>query len=325
MPGRVACDLLGVMPHRFLVALFALPLLAQVSFQKSEGRINIEIDGKPFSAFYISGEGVRKPYLHPLRAASGTIVTRQWPMVADVPGESHDHPHHRGLWFDHGDVNGVDFWGSDPLAKKDSGARIVVKKIREMKGGKRQGVLAGDFDWEEKDGKVLIHEARRMVFHAAPDRRVIDFDIRLTMAVPVKFGDTKEGSFGIRLSDKIREQKGTGKMVNAQGAVGEKNVWGKPSEWVDYSGTIDGEPVGVAILDHPSNPRHPAHWHVRAYGLFAANIFGLHDFYNDRSKDGSMEVKAGGTLRFRYRVVIHAGDTAAANIAAEYAKYSAAK
>src|SRR6185436_4140537 len=111
----------------------------------------------------------------------------------------------------------------------------------------------------------------------------------------------------------------------AEGKTGEKEVWGKASPWVDYAGTMDGEAIGIAIMDHPTNPRHPTYWHSRAYGLFAANIFGLHDFYNDKSKDGSLELKKGGTLRFRYRVMIHSGDAAAAKIADQYQKFASMK
>jgi hypothetical protein len=107
-------------------------------------------------------------------------------------------------------------------------------------------------------------------------------------------------------------------MTNAAGATGMKDVWGKPSPWVDYSGTVDGQPVGIAIFDHSKNPKHPTTWHARDYGLFAANPFGDHDFYNDKTKDGSVTIDPGKSLRFRYRVVLHSGDTAAANVAELY-------
>ncbi len=303
--------------------LLASPLAAQVAIHQSGDKIAIEIDGKPFSDLYLAGEHVRKPFLHPLRSASGKSITRNYPM-SQVAGETKDHPHHTGLWFNHGDVNGIDFWGSSPAARNDKGAKIVMKKITKAKGGKT-GVISGDFEWQDLSGGVLLKEARTMTFYPDKDRRVFDVDIKLTAAQAVKFGDTKEGSFGIRLADPLTEQKGTGKMVNAEGAVGEKKVWGKPSPWVDYAGTLEGEALGVAILDHPSNPRHPTHWHARAYGLFAANIFGLHDFYNDKTKDGSLQMKPGDTLHFRYRIVIHSGDAAAANIAGEFKKFSAMK
>ena len=113
--------------------------------------------------------------------------------------------------------------------------------------------------------------------------------------------------------------------MNAQNKIGEKNVWGKRSEWADYSGQINGEPVGVAIFDHPSNPRHPTYWHARAYGLFATNIFGLHDFENDPARDGSLSIKPGQPLRFRFRVVIHPGDSTAAGLRNLYTAWTGAK
>ncbi|MBI4904198.1 MAG: PmoA family protein [Acidobacteria bacterium] len=309
---------------RFVPALLALPLLAQVNIKQAGDKISIEIDGKPFSDLYVGGEGVRKPFLHPLRSATGKVVSRHYPM-AQVDGETKDHPHHTGLWFNHGDVNGIDFWGSSPMGRNDKGAKIVMKKISQVKSGKQQGTISGDFEWQAGDGTAVLKEARTMTFYSGKDRRVFDIDVKLTAVKDAKFGDTKEGSFAIRIADALKEQKGRGKMVNAGGAAGEKQVWGKPSPWVDYAGTLEGEAVGIAILDHPSNPGHPTHWHSRAYGLFAANIFGLHDFYNDKSKDGSRTLKAGESLRFRWRIVIHPGDAAAANIAGEFQKFSAMK
>jgi len=114
-------------------------------------------------------------------------------------------------------------------------------------------------------------------------------------------------------------------MVNAEGLEGERQVWGKRSAWVDYFGEVEGEKLGVAIFDHPQNPKHPTFWHSRSYGLFAANIFGERDFMADKTRDGSITLEPGGTLRFRYRVVIHPGDFRSANIAELYRQYAAGK
>jgi hypothetical protein len=122
----------------------------------------------------------------------------------------------------------------------------------------------------------------------------------------------------------MTEDKG-GHMVNAEGKETEKNVWGKRSPWVDYRGKVDGQTAGVAIFDNPANPRYPTYWHARAYGLFAANIFGVRDFTGDKSQDGSLTVERGHGIRFRYRVVIHAGGTRAAGIAELFARYASGK
>jgi hypothetical protein len=99
-------------------------------------------------------------------------------------------------------------------------------------------------------------------------------------------------------------------------------LWGKPSNWCDYSGEIAGEKVGVAILDHPDNPRHPVRWHARGYGLFAANPWGLSVFTNDKTQNGAMTLDPGKSLRYRYRVIIHPGDVKDANIPSLWTKYT---
>jgi Methane oxygenase PmoA len=256
-----------------------------------------------------------------LRAASGKIVSRMFPMEK-VAGEVYDHQHHRGLWFTHGDVNGFDFWANEvSYNKPERLGKVVLKKAGEVKSGPKSGSLAATFDWNAPDGKTLLTEDRRMTFHSDPKLRIIDCDIKLTAVVPAKFGDTKEGTFAIRLSTQL-DEKHTGKMVSSDGKEGEKLVWGKAFPWVDYYGQIDGEALGVAIFDHPSNPRYPTYWHARSYGLFAANIWGLRDFYRDKTKDGSMTIDPGKPVTFRYRVVIHPGDAQSANIAALYKEWA---
>lgn len=305
-------------PLFLLFLALALPLAAQVKVTPSKSSIAVDIDGKPFTTFFIGTE-TPKPYLHPLRTASGKIVTRMYP-VENIPGESKDHPHHRGLWYTHGDVNGFDFWSNEPGQKGKKG-KVVLSKVVETKSGKT-GVIKAVFDWIDGDGKKLLVETRTMTFYRDPALRVIDFDIQLKGIAAAKFGDTKEGFFAIRLATQLEEAKHTGKMTDSEGRVGEKNVWGKRAAWVDYAGELDGEKVGIAIFDHPKNPRYPTYWHARGYGLFAANIFGVHDFERDKTKDGSMTLEPGQTWHFIYRVVIHPGDTASANIGALYQKFA---
>jgi len=317
----------------FLMRLFAsalaiavaLPALAQVKFTKHEGKIDVELDGKPFTAFYF-GSGTQKPFLHPIRAASGTVVSRVWPME-EKAGEAKDHIHHQGLWFTHGDVNGFDFWASHPTQRGsarggDKKGDVKLTKLGAVKGGKKYGSITASFAWNDPAGNTLLTEDRTMRFSGDSKVRVIDMDIKLTGVVKSEFRDTKEGVFALRLAAQL-DGKHSGKMTSAEGKVGEKQVWGKRSPWVDYAGTIDGEALGVAILDHPSNPKHPTYWHSRDYGLFAANIFGERDFYADKAKNGGMTLDPGQTWRFRYRVVVHPGDTASADVAGMFKAFSA--
>jgi Methane oxygenase PmoA len=299
-----------------LAAFVAIaPSFAAVDVKKGVDRIDVLIDGQPFTTL-VYGDATWKPFLAPLRAPSGKIVTRRWPME-EVPGETRDHPHHQGLWFTHGDVNGADFWASTKLGLKSG--RVIVETIKTAHGGGKLGEITFEARWMGPDGKPLLRETRRMVFHSDPNNRIIDFDIVLTaLDQAVTLGDTKEGTFAIRLADKLAEKGGTGTLINAAGTKNMKNVWGKPSPWVDYSGTLDGEKLGIAIFDHTQNPKHPTTWHARDYGLFAANPFGDHDFYADKTKNGSITIQPRKNLRFRYRVVIHPGDTAEAKVAELY-------
>jgi hypothetical protein len=197
--------------------------------------------------------------------------------------------------------------------------------------GKKSGTVSASFAWKIPSGETLLLESRKMTFYSDPQLRTIDFDITLSPQQEVRFGDTKEGMFAMRLAAALEEEqpkdiaepKRTGKMVNAQNKSSEKNVWGKRSEWVDYSGKIDGAAVGVAVFDHPSNPRYPTYWHARAYGLLASNIFGLHDFERDSSRDASLTIRPGQPLRFRYRVIIHPGDVNSGGIRDAYESWIA--
>jgi hypothetical protein len=293
---------------------------AQVTLTRTQDQIAVTVDGKPFTVFHIGGEHLNRVYLHPLRSAAGKVVTRSVP-AGQLPGESTDHPHHAGLFYGHGDVNGYNFWAVRNEAVPPSGAaatlgRIVVKELGAVASGDKTGSIAVVLSWLRPDGKPLLTERRTMTFHAHPELRIIDMDLDLEALDDVVFGDTKEGTFAMRMATVLDEPQPnpkpgeavrTGTLRNAQGGQGEANVWGKRSEWVDYSGRIDGAPVGVVMMDHPSNPRHPTYWHSRGYGLHAINPFGEHDFLNDKTKDGSLTIARGQRVRFRYRVVIHDG------------------
>lgn len=280
----------------------------------SKEEIAVSIDGKPFTIFHY-GTDANKPYLAPLRSASGKIVTRGFPME-NLPGESRDHLHHRGLWFSYDDVNGVKFWENDPSYTKGRIGKIVVEKA-ELKAGGKDQVMTATMDWIDPEGKVLLVENRKTTFYSDPRMRTIDFDITLTAAVDVTFGDTKEGAFAIRLAEPFTEKKGA-RIVDADGRATMKNVWGKRSNWVDYTAVVDGEPLGVAMMDHPKSARHPTYWHARDYGLFALNPFGRMAF-DPKQEESQWKLPKGEKIDFHWRVAIHPGDTVVADLYKEYA------
>jgi hypothetical protein len=314
-----------------LLSLIAFCLAAAgagqpVELTRDGNRIDVRIGGHPFTAFYFDA-GIAKPYLFPLRSAEGTVVTRSFPMTSDVPGEDHDEPHQRAMYFAHGDINGYDFWGEAEFPRWSAHSastfgRTAFRKLDEMRGGPDSGALRAEFDLLTPDGQVLAAETQGYSFGGDAQSRVIDceFTIRANHG-QVKMGDTKEGTFAIRVVKALDSP--PGRMMNSDGAVGEKAIWGKRADWVDYDGNVSGEDVGIAVFDNPKNLRHPTYWHARHYGLLAANPFGLKEFLHDRHQGGSYLIAAGGSLTLRYRVFIHHGDFHQARVADAYRQYAA--
>jgi hypothetical protein len=317
-----------------LVLCTAPAASAQVTLTKGLEQIAVEIDGKPFTVFHIAGADLNRPYLHPLRSATGKIVSRSFP-AGQLPGETTDHPHHAGLFYGHGDVNGYNYWAVQNVATPPSKAtatmgRIVLKEVRSVESGKESGSVDVVFTWLKPDGAPLLTETRRTTFYAHPELRIIDFDFDFAAIEKVIFRDTKEGTFAMRMATALEEPPAkekpsalarTGKLMNAQGGERESNVWGKRSAWVDYSGQLQGEKVGVVMMDHPGNPRHPTYWHSRGYGLHSINPFGVSDFLNDKTQNGSLTLEPRQHVRFRYRVVIHPG-VSPARIAELYKQFA---
>ncbi len=316
---------LTVMARTLSVALLvSFTLAAQVDIVKEDGKIKVEIDGKPFTDLYLPGPGVAKPYLHPLRSASGKIVTRRWPMEQNT-GEPTDHPHHKGVFFGHGDVNKVNFWANEPNPKQTNQGVVKLHEVSQIKSGKRSGTIVASFDWSDPKGKLLLTEKRTVTFYAGGDTRIVDFDFLLIPSGKIVFGDDKEGFFAVRVNQGLQEDKSIGLMTNSEGAEHEKNIWGKPANWVDFQGKIDDEPLGIAFFDHPENPRHPQRWHARGYGLFAVNPFCLAGCTGDKSLNGEYVLEPDQTLRLRYRLMIHPGDAKSAKVAEMYEKYGSTK
>jgi hypothetical protein len=247
-------------------------------------------------------------------------MTRNWPMKT-TPDEEHDHPHHRSLWFAHGAINGRDFWSE----QKDFG-KTIHDGFMEIKSGTESGVIKSRNKWVAADGTVVCTDERMLrIFNPGGAReRMFDFEITLHASKgDLTFGDTKEGSMAVRLAEtmRLKGKVGNGHIVNSAG-VRDGETWGKRADWCDYYGPVDGKTVGLAIFDHPQNPRHPTWWHVRDYGLFAANPFGQHDFEKLPGKAAvSLTVPAGRSITFRYRFYLHEGDEQQANVAGKYQDY----
>lgn len=281
-------------------------------------RLRVEIQGRLFTEYFFTN--VPRPYCYPLIGPGEAPMTRNWPLKTMLD-EEHDHPHHRSLWFAHGAVNGHDFWSE----QKDFG-RIVHDRFLKIESGRKAGIIKSANRWVAADGTLVCTDERTLRFYSprSAGERMFDFEITLTAANgPLTFGDTKEGTMAVRLAEtmRLKGKVGHGHIVNSAGVRDDK-TWGQRADWCDYSGPVDGKTVGIAIFDSPSNPRHPTWWHVRDYGLFAANPFGQHDFESLPNKaSGNLVVPAGQSISFRYRFFLHEGDDRHANVPAKYQEY----
>ena len=300
-----------------------------VELQGLGDKVEITIGGQPFATYHFDPQ-IAKPYFLPVRSAQGTEITRDFPIANEIPPEHLQdkslEPHQRGMYFSHGSVDGLDFWGEAAFAKYSDDSVFGHKallKIHEMRGGSDSGILRATFSLVSPRGRVIAEEDQAFVFRGDAQTRIIDceFAIRASHGSGVTMGDTKEGTFGFRLRNELNSP--PGHMVNSKGAEGEKQIWGKRADWVDYDSEVNGESLGVAVLDSPKSFRHPTYWHARGYGLLAANPFGLREFSNNPEEDGSWTIPDGKTLAFRYRVIVHHGDYKQARIAEAYQQYAA--
>jgi hypothetical protein len=323
-----------------LLGLFTLPLFLIAAADTPEVSIDVGKDALAFKlggevvTRYHFGESVAKPYFWPLLAPGNIPVTRAWPMDKNQPGDATDHPHQKSAWFCHGDVipegidlktkvkgvTGVDFWSETP-----GHGTIVCVKVGEPKSEKGHAWIVTENEWRTADGVKVLVETRTLHLYAIPGGRLIVVDSVLkASSCPVTFGDTKEGSFGVRVRTELQaDSKGKGILQNADDKLGEgassnrekTGCWGLISNWCDASGPVDGKTVGVAVLADPGNPIKSA-WHARGYGLVAANPFGRTKagFPDLSGKTDLVKMAKGESLKFRYGIYLHEGQAKAGKV-----------
>ena len=277
--------------------------LPSVKLTDSAGKVDVHIAGDYFTT-YAYGTGAPKPYLGPVMGPHGESITR-------LDLDAQEHPHHKSVWFSHGDINGVDLWGE---AAPGTGFERH-QQFTALHGGPVFARIASTNLWTDAAGLPLLTDEREYRFYNTPAHcRIIDMSLKLTAShQQVTFGATKEGGpLGIRVAETMNVDVG-GTMDSAYEGCGEPECWGHRAPWCDYSGLVGGRIVGIAGLDHPSNPEYPTYWHIRDYGLMAMNNFNW---------AGAVTLAKGEAMFTQYRLICHGGTAAEAHISEHFHAYA---
>ncbi len=301
------------------------------SVEETSNGVTVFYQGKLFTR-YVIGEG-NKPFLWPVIGPTGKRMTRAYPME-DVPEEKQDHPHHRSVWFGHQEMDGFDTW-HEPLSytidpKKAEKYRdrmqllgpTVHREFKEVSAGADHAVIVTVNDYLDADGNKIMEDARKFTFRAGDDARTIDFDLTLTATREVTLGAAKDAGVSVRVAHSMCVDAGEGgRIVNSEGQT-DKEAWGQRAPWCDFHGPVEGETLGVAILNHPSSFRHPTAWHARTYGLFTANPFLAPIGSEEEKAANAVVMKPGDQITLRHRIIFHQGDAKGAGIAEAFEKYA---
>jgi len=319
----------------------------QVVADESHRRVDITIDGKPFTS-YIWPVSLKKPILYPLITEDGITVTRGYPLDPR-PDERVDHPHHAGLWFNYGDVNGFDFWNNSDAIKPEAPSKmgtIIHTRVVSTKSGADSGELVVESEWITGTNQKLLTQTTRYVFMRHNHDRVIDQTVTLKALDHITFKDDKEGLLGLRVARWLEspDEKGgtfmdangnptevaaapvgpnpaTGIYLTSEGAQGNA-AWGTRGRWCSLTGKIGDRSATVVIFDQPHNPGYPTYWHARGYGLFAANPLGR-SIFDPKQSAFNYALEKGQSVTFRYRVALFSRSITSAELNGEADEFAA--
>ncbi len=320
---------------RCFITLLAACFVLNVSAQKNQpvkfirsanaNKIDVLVGGKLFTSFLFP-DSLEKPVLYPVNTASGTTVTRGFPLNPQ-PGDPTDHPHHIGIWFNFENVNGLDFWNNSyaiPANKKSQYGWIKTDKVTQTTSG-TTGTLMYHANWVNINNKTLAQEKTEYIFSGTAQQRIVDRITTITADTVLLFTDAKDGLLAIRVAhalqiptdkdQKFTDDKGNvtvvkggtdkipnGNYISSEGKIGD-SVWSTRGTWCKMFGKVNNDSVSVVIIDHPKNPNYPTYWHARGYGLFSANPLGEKIFTNG-AKTKNLQLQKGESVTFRYRIII---------------------
>ena len=273
----------------------------KITAVQNKSSIDISINGRFFTSYIFSDEA-KYPYFFPVNGPSGSSVTSL---------KNSDYPHHSSLFFGCDRVNGGNFW-QEGLER----GQIVSTDIKIIESGNDKVLISNECIWKRPDAPSPIKDYRTITI-SSPAAGVfqIDFSIVMEMLEDVTIAKTNHSLFSGRMDPDLAVING-GTLVNAEGLKGEKDTFGKASPWMDYYGQRGQKTEGMAILQHPSNPWYPSSWFTRDYGFFSPT-----PMYWPENENTGTQLRKGKKLTLNYRVIVHAGNTEAANISGFFEQY----
>jgi hypothetical protein len=312
---RLRVRMRRVVTRGFAVATLALigssaaaqpkPVPRMQTVPQPQQQVSFQRDGFEIARYHF-GSDVSRPYVFPLIGPSGRSVTR-----IGHPHDPQSHSHHYSVWVGHRDVNGVNFWEDRGKAV----GRIVHQILEDYLDSSEAAAVQTVNGWLDPTGRTLLTERRRITAQWLPNQEwLLIIDIQLSAAAePITLGKGSFGPIAVRMAKTIGVHDGGGTIRNSAGAVNEKEVFWKPAQWVDYSGLITPTATeGATLFDHPSNPNHPAVFHVRDDGWMGASL----------TFDGPRVIAPGTSLRLRYGVYVHAGRPAAVQLQQRWEEFA---
>lgn len=268
--------------------------------QKFNSKIDVLINNNLFTS-YILSQDEKYPFFFPVNGPSNASVTSM---------RNANYPHHSSLFFGCDKVNGGNYW-QEGLER----GQIVSIRADVIESGNDKVIIENECIWRRPNANAPIKDIRKITI-TAPSKEIyqIDFDVTLEMLMDVIIEKTNHSLFSGRMDADLAVING-GTMINSNGEKGEKDTFGKKAAWIDFYGKRGDKQEGIAIMQHPSNEWYPAPWFTRDYGFFSPTPM----YWPQNDKETSL--KKGQTIKLKYRVLVHSGDTSTAKIAEQFEKY----
>jgi hypothetical protein len=295
---------------------------AMVSFDTSvEGKMPINIGDQQVAVYVYQDDEISRPYFAHLRAPGAPQVSRNHPPIEGKDRADHG-TFHPGLWMSFGDISGNDYWRLAAPVK-----HVSCSEAPQGGSGRGTFTVTNHYLGQNDNNQIVCQENCQFTVIARPTGYLLLWDTTFSSDHEFYFGDQEEMGIGFRVATPIRVESesagdvpaGNGTMIDSEGRRNGKQIWGNTADWCDYSGTLEGQHVGMSLFCHPKNFR-PSWFHARDYGLLEANPFGRDAF--GKGEKSKVVVQPGTPLRLRFGVFVHASPAGKSpDLSAAYSDY----